>query len=100
MLEIKNLSKTFEIDGDPLNNRKALQGINLTIKDHDFIAVIGGNGSGKSTLLNILAGSVKPDEGSLVLDGVDITKLPEFKRAKFIGRVFQDPLMGSIGDML
>ena len=99
MLEIINLSKTFEIDGDPLNNRKALQGINLTIKDHDFIAVIGGNGSGKSTLLNILAGSVKPDEGSLVLDGVDITKLPEFKRAKFIGRVFQDPLMGSIGDM-
>lgn len=99
MLEIKNITKTFHVDNDPINDRKALQGVNLTIRDHDFIAVIGGNGSGKSTLLNIVAGSIQPDSGSLLLDGEDITRLPEHQRAKFIGRVFQDPLLGSIGDM-
>jgi putative ABC transport system ATP-binding protein len=101
MLDVKNLVKTFHLDGDSTseNDRKALKNVSLTIHDHDFIAVIGGNGSGKTTLLNIIAGSVKPDEGSLVLDGEDITKKPEWKRARFISRVFQDPLVGSIGDM-
>lgn len=99
MLEVKNLAKTFHLDEDPTNDRKALKNVSLTIRDHDFIAVIGGNGSGKTTLLNLIAGSVKPDEGSLVLDGADITKTAEWKRAKFISRVFQDPLVGSIGDM-
>jgi putative tryptophan/tyrosine transport system ATP-binding protein len=99
MLEIKHLSKTFHLDSNPLNDRQALKDVSLTINDHDFIALIGGNGSGKSTLLNILAGSVKPDEGVLLLDGKDITRMKEYRRAKFIGRVFQDPLIGSIGDM-
>lgn len=99
MLEIKHLSKTFHLDNNPMNDRQALKDVSLTIGDHDFVAVIGGNGSGKSTLLNILAGSVKPDEGILLLDGEDITHMKEYQRAKFIGRVFQDPLIGSIGDM-
>jgi putative tryptophan/tyrosine transport system ATP-binding protein len=99
MLEIRHLSKTFRLDNNPLNDRQALKDLSLTIGDHDFIAVIGGNGSGKSTLLNIIAGSIKPDGGTLLLDGTPITKMSEYKRAKFIGRVFQDPLIGSIGDM-
>lgn len=99
MLEIKNVSKTFIIDNNPFNDRKALKNVSLTINDHDFITVIGGNGSGKSTLLNVVAGSIKPDSGALFLNGEDITKLLEHRRAKFISRVFQDPLLGSIGDM-
>jgi putative ABC transport system ATP-binding protein len=99
MLTINHISKTFHLDDNPLNDRLALKDVSLTIKDHDFIAVIGGNGSGKSTLLNIIAGSVKPDSGTLLLDDIDITKMAEYQRAKFIGRVFQDPLLGSIGDM-
>src|SRR5574344_206771 len=99
MLECKALEKTFHIDSNPANDRKALKGINLTIRDGDFISVIGGNGSGKTTLLNIIAGVFPPDQGQLILDGEDITMMPEHVRAKFIGRVFQDPLVGSIGDL-
>ncbi len=97
MLELKGIKKTFN-QGTP-NQKVALGGIDLTIKEGDFITVIGGNGAGKSTLLNAIAGVWKIDEGSIVLDGEDITRLPEHKRAKFLGRVFQNPSTGTAADM-
>ncbi len=97
MLEIKNVSKTF--NPGTVNEKVALHDLSLTLKDGDFVTVIGGNGAGKSTLLNAIAGVWKPDTGSIVIDGVDITNVPEYKRAKFLGRVFQDPMMGTAADM-
>ena len=97
MLEIKNVSKTF--NPGTVNAKTALNGLNLTLNDGDFVTVIGGNGAGKSTMLNAVAGTIQVDTGSIILDGRDITRLPEFKRAKFIGRVFQDPMMGTAPTM-
>lgn len=97
MLKLKGLKKTFNA-GTP-NQKIALNGVDLTINDGDFITVIGGNGAGKSTLLNAIAGVWRIDEGNIILDGEDITKLPEYKRAKFLGRVFQDPSKGTAADM-
>lgn len=97
MLEIKNVHKTF--NPGTINEKKALNGIDLTLNDGDFVTVIGGNGAGKSTLLNMITGVYPVDTGSIVLDGVDITKLPEHKRAKFLGRVFQDPMTGTSAGM-
>ncbi|MBQ1260546.1 MAG: ATP-binding cassette domain-containing protein, partial [Clostridia bacterium] len=97
MLEIKNVHKTF--NAGTVNEKHALKGINLTLADGDFVTVIGGNGAGKSTLLNAIAGTYRVDEGSILLDGVDVTNIPEYKRAKFLGRVFQDPMMGTAAGM-
>ena len=97
MLEIKNISKTF-MPGT-INAKTALNHLSLTINKGDFITVIGGNGAGKSTLMNAIAGSFKIDEGSITLDGENISHLPEHKRAKYLGRVFQDPMMGTAAGM-
>ena len=97
MLEIRNISKTF--NPSTINEKKALLDLSLTLKDGDFVTVIGGNGAGKSTLLNAVAGVWPVDCGSILLDGEDITALPEHKRAKYIGRVFQDPMMGTAPNM-
>ncbi len=97
MLEIKNVHKTF--NPGTINEKHALQGVSLTLNDGDFVTVIGGNGAGKSTLMNAVAGTWEVDEGSITIDGVDITNLPEYKRAPFIGRVFQDPMMGTAATM-
>ena len=97
MLEIKNISKTF--NPGTINEKKALSDLSLTLKDGDFVTVIGGNGAGKSPLLNAVAGVWPVDCGSILLDGEDITALPEHKRAKYIGRVFQDPMMGTAPNM-
>lgn len=97
MLEIKNVHKTF--NAGTINEKRALQGLNLTLNDGDFCTVIGGNGAGKSTMLNMIAGVYPVDSGSITIDGVDVTGLSEHKRAKFIGRVFQDPMMGTAADM-
>ncbi len=97
MLEIKNVSKTFY--PGTVNERIALNDVSLTLNDGDFVTVIGGNGAGKSTLLNIVSGTIPVDEGEVVIDGVDITSYPEHKRAKFLGRVFQDPMTGTAASM-
>ena len=97
MLEIKNIEKTF--NPGTINEKKALNGIDLHLNEGDFVPVIGGNGAGKSTMLNMVAGVYPPDCGSIVIDGVDVTRLPEFKRAKYLGRVFQDPMTGTAADM-
>lgn len=97
MLEIKNVTKTF--NPGTVNEKIALNNLSLTLNDGDFVTVIGGNGAGKSTMLNAIAGVWKPDTGSIAIDGVDITSIPEYKRAKFLGRVFQDPMMGTAADM-
>ncbi len=97
MLEIKNLVKIF--NKGTINERTALNGVDLTLNDGDFVTVIGGNGAGKSTILNAVAGVWPVDAGSIVLNGHDITGLPEYKRAKYIGRVFQDPMMGTAATM-
>lgn len=97
MLEIKNVTKIF--NPATVNEKVALSNLSLTLNDGDFVTVIGGNGAGKSTLLNAVAGTFFVEEGSIVIDGEDITKLPEYKRAKFIGRVFQDPMIGTAADM-
>ena len=97
MLEIKNVHKTF--NAGTINEKKALCGVNLTLNDGDFCTVIGGNGAGKSTMLNAVAGTYTVDAGSITIDGIDVTRLPEYKRAKFIGRVFQDPMMGTAPTM-
>ena len=88
MLEIQNIYKTF--NAGTVNEKTALNGVSLTLDDGDFVTVIGGNGAGKSTLLNAVAGVWQVDEGSVTIDGTNVTRLPEHKRAKFIGRVFQD----------
>lgn len=97
MLKITNLRKTF--NPGTVNAKTALNGLNLTIEDGDFVTVIGGNGAGKSTMLNAIAGVWKPDFGTIEIDGVDVTGMPEYKRAKFLGRVFQDPMKGTAPDM-
>jgi putative ABC transport system ATP-binding protein len=98
MLEIKNVCKTF-FPGT-INEKKALIDINLHVETGDFITIIGGNGAGKSTLLNSIAGVFPIDKGSITIDDVDLTYMPEHKRAKYIGRVFQDPMMGTAAGMM
>jgi len=97
MLEIKNISKTF--NAGTINEKCALRNVSLTLEDGDFVTVIGGNGAGKSTLLNAVAGVWPVDCGTIKVDGIDLTHLPEHKRARYIGRVFQDPMMGTAADM-
>ena len=97
MLKITNLQKTF--NPGTINAKTALCGVDLELKDGDFVTVIGGNGAGKSTLLNAIAGVWKPDCGTIMIDGVDVTNMPEHKRAAFLGRVFQDPMKGTAPDM-
>lgn len=97
MLEAKNIVKTF--NKGTVNEKQALRGVSITLNDGDFVTVIGGNGAGKSTFLNAIAGVWPVDEGTIVIDGKDITKLPEYKRAAFLGRVFQDPMNGTAATM-
>lgn len=97
MLEIKNIHKTFNIG--TINEKVALDGLSLTLNDGDFCTVIGGNGAGKSTMLNAIAGVWPVDSGSIVIDSEDVSSLPEYKRAKYLGRVFQDPMTGTVADM-
>ena len=97
MLKITNLYKTF--NAGTVNEKTALDGLNLHIREGDFVTVIGGNGAGKSTLLNAIAGVWKPDYGTIEIDGVDVTNIPEYKRAQYLGRVFQDPMKGTAPDM-
>ena len=97
MLEIKEIWKTF--NAGTVNEKQALRGVGLTLNDGDFCTVIGGNGAGKSTMLNAVAGTFPVDAGTISIGGTDVTHLPEFKRAKFIGRVFQDPMMGTAPTM-
>ena len=97
MLKITNLHKTF--NPGTVNAKKALNGLSLELADGDFVTVIGGNGAGKSTLLNAISGVWKPDFGSVEIDGIDVTAMPEHKRAAFLGRVFQDPMKGTAPDM-
>ena len=97
MLKITNLQKTF--NPGTVNAKVALDGLNLHIKEGDFVTVIGGNGAGKSTMLNAVAGVWKPDYGTVEIDGVNVTNMPEHKRAAFLGRVFQDPMKGTAPDM-
>ena len=97
MLQIIDIYKTF--NAGTINEKRALQGLNLHIKPGEFVTVIGGNGAGKSTLMNSVSGAYTVDEGKILIDGVDVTHLPEHKRANFIGRVFQDPMMGTAATM-
>lgn len=97
MLEIKNIKKTF--NPGTVNEKVALDGLSLTINDGEFVTVIGGNGAGKSTLLNAVCGTWRVDGGRILIDNSDVTNMPEYKRAKFLGRVFQDPMMGTAADM-
>ena len=97
MLKIETERQVF--NSGTVNEKVALNGLNLELKPGDFVTVIGGNGAGKSTMLNSVAGVFPVDDGKIIIDGVDITKLPEYKRAKFIGRVFQDPMMGTAATM-
>lgn len=97
MLDINHISKTF--NPGTINEKKALQGLNLHLNEGDFVTVIGGNGAGKSTMLNAVAGVWPVDEGNILIDGADVTGLPEFRRAPYIGRVFQDPMMGTAPNM-
>ena len=97
MLEIKNVSKTFNIG--TINEKKALNKLSLKLNLGDFVTIIGGNGAGKSTMLNMIAGVYPIDGGQIIIDGVDISRMPEHKRAKYIGRVFQDPMMGTSAGM-
>ena len=97
MLELKNISKTF-FPGT-VHEKTALDNLSLTLHEGDFVTVIGGNGAGKSTMLNAIAGTFSVDSGSILIDGKDVTRLPEFKRATLLGRVFQDPMMGTAPTM-
>ena len=97
MLEIKSISKTF--NAGTVNEKKALDRLSLSLKEGDFVTVIGGNGAGKSTMLNAVAGVFPVDEGSIFIDGTDVTKLAEHRRAKYLGRVFQDPMTGTAASM-
>lgn len=98
MLEIRHLSKTFA--AGTVNEKVVIRDLSITFADGDYVTVIGGNGAGKSTLLNLISGALDPDDGSILLDGRDITHLAEFERAPLLGRVFQDPTMGTAADML
>ena len=97
MLEVQDIYKTF--NPGTVNEKRALNGVSVTLNDGDFVTVIGGNGAGKSTLLNAIAGVWPVDRGAILIDGQNVTRLPEHKRAKFIGRVFQDPMMGTAASM-
>ena len=97
MLELKNLKKTF--NPGSVNAKVALNGLSLTLNEGDFVTVIGGNGAGKSTMLNAIAGVWPVDEGTITIDGDDVTRLSEHKRARFLGRVFQDPMTGTAATM-
>ena len=97
MLKIENVCKTF--NAGTVNEKKALQNLNLHLKPGEFVTVIGGNGAGKSSMLNATAGVFSVESGKIIIDGVDVTHLPEYKRAKYIGRVFQDPMMGTAANM-
>ncbi len=97
MLELKNVEKTFNPGTE--DEKKALDNVTLTVNDGDFISIIGANGAGKSTLFNAICGSFLTDSGRIILNGRDITMLPEYKRARVIGRLFQDPMRGSAPDM-
>lgn len=97
MLKINEVYKTF--NRGTINEKRALNGVNLELNEGDFVTIIGGNGAGKSTLLNSICGVFPVDSGSIIIDGIDVTRLPEHKRAKYLGRVFQDPMMGTAADM-
>ena len=97
MLKIENVYKVF--NAGTVNEKVALKDLNLELKEGEFVTVIGGNGAGKSTMLNSVAGVFSVDAGKILIDGVDVTMLPEYKRAKYIGRVFQDPMMGTAATM-
>ena len=97
MLKLNNISKTF--NPGTVNEKTALSGVNLHLAPGDFVTILGSNGAGKSTLFNAIAGSFLPDGGTITLEGKDITKLPDYKRSKFIGRLFQDPLRGTAPNM-
>jgi len=97
MLKIEHVYKTFNIG--TVNEKTALNDLNLHLNPGDFVTVIGGNGAGKSTMLNAICGVWSLDSGHVIIDGVDVTKMPEFKRAAFLGRVFQDPMMGTAATM-
>ena len=97
MLDLNNIEKTF--NAGTVNQKKALRGLELHLEKGDFVTVIGGNGAGKSTMLNAIAGVFPVDKGEILINDVNVTKLPEHKRAGFIGRVFQDPMMGTCANM-
>ncbi len=97
MLELKNIYKTF--NPGTINEKRALNGLNLKLNEGDFVTVIGGNGAGKSTMLNAVAGTWPVDEGQILIDNIDVTKLSEHKRATYLGRVFQDPMTGTAATM-
>ncbi len=97
MLKLQNITKVF--NPGTVNEKVALSDLSLTLNPGDFVTVIGGNGAGKSTMLNMVAGVYPVDSGNILIDGVDVTRLPEHKRAAYIGRVFQDPMMGTAADM-
>ena len=97
MLDLKGIYKTF--NPGSINEKRALKGIDLHLDDGDFVTIIGGNGAGKSTLLNAVAGVWPVDKGTISIDGVDVTAFPEYKRAAFLGRVFQDPMTGTAANM-
>ena len=99
MLEISNVYKSFKVDNNPNNDRQALNGVSLIVEDNDFVTIIGGNGSGKSTLFNVIAGSVFPNGGEIYIDERNVTTVQEYLRAAYIGRVFQDPMIGTIPTM-
>lgn len=97
MLKVERVYKTF--NPGTINEKRALNGIDLVLNEGDFVTVIGGNGAGKSTILNMIAGVYPVDQGRILIDDIDVTKLPEHKRAKYLGRVFQDPMTGTAADM-
>lgn len=99
MLELRNVTKSFNLTGNKEDLRIALDNINLQIESGEFVTIIGGNGSGKSTTMNILTGVLKPDKGQVLLNDVDVTHMDEHQRAAYFGHVFQDPMMGTAGDM-
>ena len=97
MLRMRNITKTF--NSGTVDERVALDHMDLTLQDGDFVTVIGGNGAGKSTMQNAICGTWQPDEGSIELDGVNVSGMPEYKRARYLGRVYQDPMMGTAATM-
>ena len=99
MLELRNVTKSFNLTGNKEDLRIALDHVNLQIESGEFVTIIGGNGSGKSTTMNIITGVLKPDSGQVLLNDVDVTNMSEHQRAAYFGHVFQDPMMGTAGDM-
>ena len=97
MLRMRNITKTF--NSGTVDERVALDHMDLILQDGDFVTVIGGNGAGKSTMQNAICGTWQPDEGSIELDGVNVSGMPEYKRARYLGRVYQDPMMGTSAGM-